>query len=40
MPLIEDDTALEHEKICQAQNAEEQAEQAHSTHSDETTYNF
>ena len=40
MPLIKDDAATEHEEIRQAQNAEEQAEQARTTHSDETTYNF
>ena len=40
MPLIEDDAAAEHEEVRQAQHAEKQAEQARTTHPDETTYNF
>ena len=32
MPLIENDSATEYEEIRQAQNAEEQAEQAHAAH--------
>ena len=40
MPVIEDNAVTQHIEICQTESAQKQAEQARTTHSDDTTYNF